>query len=89
MNSRQLFGVVVRAFGLYSIVLGASAIHALIQVFGVRTMGYYEWQPAAAFVCLYFVCLYIVAGILLLRKSDLIVGFAYPLDVLRASENSD
>ena len=84
MNSRQLFGVVVRAFGLYSIVLGASAIHALIQVFGVRTMGYYEWQPAAPFVCLY-----IVAGIVLLRKSDLIVGFAYPLDVLRASENSD
>jgi uncharacterized ion transporter superfamily protein YfcC len=79
-----LFGVVVRAFGLYSIVLGASAIHAVIQVLGVRTMGYYEWQPAAAFASLY-----IVAGIVLLRKSDLIVDFAYPVHVLRPSENSD
>jgi hypothetical protein len=84
MNSRQLFGVVVRAFGLYSIVLGASAIHAVIQAFGIRTISYYEWQPAAAFAVLY-----IAAGIVLLRKSHLIVCFAYPVDVLRPSENSE
>jgi len=79
-----LFGVVVRAFGLYSIVLGASAIHAVIEALGIRTISYYEWQPAAAFAFLY-----IVAGIVLLRKSDLIVDFSYPVDVSRPSGNSD
>jgi len=72
MTERKLFGVVVRAFGLWSIVLGVSAIHGVIQVFGVRTISNYEWQPAAAFAAFY-----LVAGIVLLRKSEPIVQFAY------------
>jgi hypothetical protein len=72
MTERKLFGVMVRAFGLWSIVLGVSAIHGVIQIFGVRTISNYDWQPAVAFATFY-----LVAGIALLRKSEPIVEFAY------------
>ena len=42
MTERKLFGVVVRAFGLWSIVLGVSAIRGVIQIFGVRTIENYD-----------------------------------------------
>ena len=73
MTERKLFGVVVRAFGLWSIVLGVSAINGVVRIFGVRTIENFDWQPAAAFAAFY-----LVAGLVLLRKSELIVVFAYP-----------
>ncbi len=73
MTERQLFGVVVRAFGLWCIVLGVSAIHGIIQIFGVRTVSNFDWQPAGAFSAMYF-----IAGFALLRKADAVVAFAYP-----------
>jgi hypothetical protein len=84
MTERKLFGVVVRAFGLWSIVLGVSAIHGVIQIFGVRTINNYDWQPAVAFAAIYF-----VAGIMLLRKSETIVDFAYPPQGSEPLNNSD
>ena len=75
MTDKQLFGVVVRAFGIYSIVLGVSAVHGIIQIFGVRTMSNFDWQPAGAFAALYF-----IAGMALLRKPDAVVAFAYPAE---------
>ncbi len=84
MSSRQLFGVVVRAFGLYAIVLGVSATHGIVQTFGVRTIAYFEWQPAAVFAILY-----LAAGLALLRKSESIVGFAYPAESQTTPGNSD
>jgi len=84
MTERKLFGVVVRAFGLWSILLGASAIHGIIQIFGVRTIENFDWQPAAAFAAIYF-----VAGIVLLRKSELIVEFAYPAQGSKPLDNSN
>ena len=83
MTERQLFGVVVRAFGLWSIVLGVSAIHGVIQIFGVRTITNYDWQPAVAFGAFY-----LVAGIVLLRKSETIVEFAYPAQGSKPLDNS-
>jgi hypothetical protein len=73
MTERQLFGVVVRAFGLWSIVSGVSSIHGIVQLFGVRTMSNFDWQPTGLFAALYF-----IAGFLLLRKADVVVAFAYP-----------
>jgi hypothetical protein len=73
MTEKDFFGVVVRAFGLWSIVLGVSAIHGIVQIFGIRTMSYFDWQPAVAFATLYF-----IAGFALLRKASAVVAFAYP-----------
>lgn len=83
MTERKLFGVVVRAFGLWSIVLGVSAIHGVIQIFGVRTVSNYDWQPAVAFAAFYM-----VAGIGLLRKSEPIVEFAYASRDSKSTDNS-
>ena len=84
MTERKLFGVVVRAFGLWSIVLGVSAIRGVIQIFGVRTIENYDWQPAVAFTAIYF-----VAGIVLLRKSEPIVEFAYSARGSKQLDNSN
>jgi hypothetical protein len=84
MTERKLFGVVVRAFGLWSIVLGVSAVHRVVEIFGVRTISDYEWQPAVAFAAIYF-----LAGIVLLRKSELIVEFAYPAQGSKPLDNSN
>lgn len=72
MTERKLFGVAVRAFGLWFILLGVSAIHGIAQLYGVRNMSVYDWEPAGAFAVFYF-----LGGILLLRKSELVVDFAY------------
>jgi hypothetical protein len=72
MTERQLFGVVVRGFGLWSIVSGISAIHGIVQIFGVRSMSNFDWQPAGLFAAFYF-----MVGFALLRKADAVVAFAY------------
>jgi hypothetical protein len=74
MTERKWFGVIVRAFGLWFIYCAVSAIHGVVQIFGVRTISNFDWQPAIAFAVFY-----LVAGIMLLRKSDMIVEFAYPV----------
>jgi hypothetical protein len=73
MTERDFFGVVVRAFGLWFIVLGVSAIQGIVQIFGIRTMSNFDWQPAGAFATLDF-----IAGFALLRKASAVVAFAYP-----------
>jgi hypothetical protein len=84
MTERKLFGVVVRAFGLWFIVLGFSAIHAMVQLFGVKYMSVYDWQPAGAFAIFYF-----LAGIFLLRKSEVVVDFAYAERSAKPTGDSD
>jgi hypothetical protein len=84
MTDKNLFGVVVRAFGLWAIILGIYAINGLIRLTGLGHMGYYEWEPAAAFAGLY-----LAAGLLLLRKSELIVEFAYPEAASKAPTDLD
>jgi hypothetical protein len=84
MTETKLFGVVVRAFGLWFIVLSLSAIHGVIQIFGVRTIDNFDWQPAIAFAAFY-----LVAGIVLLRKSELIVEFAYSAQSSKPLDNSN
>jgi hypothetical protein len=74
MTERQLFGIVVRAFGLWSLFLGLSAIHGIVEIFGVRSMSNFDWQPAGLFAALYF-----IAGFVPLRKADAVVAFAYPV----------
>jgi len=84
MTDRKLFGVVVRAFGLWSIIIGVSSIHGIVQIYGVRTINYFDWQPAAAFAVVY-----LAAGLALLRKSESIVEFAFPAQGLRPPDNSN
>jgi hypothetical protein len=81
MTGRKLFGVVVRAFGLWSILLGVSAIHQIAELYGVRNMSIYDWEPAGVFAAFY-----LAAGFFLLRKSELVVEFAYSE---RSSKPSD
>jgi len=76
--------VVVRAFGLWFVVLSLSAIDRVVEVFGVRTITIYDWQPAAAFAAFY-----LVAGIVLLRKSEPIVEFAYSAQGSKQLDNSN
>lgn len=84
MTERKLFGVVVRAFGLWSILFGVAAVHGVVQIFGIRTISNYDWQPAMAFAAFY-----LIAGIVLLRKSELIVEFAYSAQGSKAADNSN
>ena len=86
MGAQQLFGVVVRAFGLWFILVGFEAMNGVIQVFGLRSMNQYDlnWQPAVAFAALYW-----VAGLVLLRKSELIVQFTYGPQASKPPDNSD
>ena len=84
MSERKLFGVVVRAFGLWSVVLCVSAVHGVVQIFGVRTINNFDWQPAAAFAILY-----LAVGIVLLRRSESIVEFAYAAQGSTEPNDSD
>ena len=73
MKAEESFGVVVRGFGLYVIFVGVPAIHGIVQAFGLRDLRYFDYENAAAFAAFY-----LVAGLVLLRKSDAVVRFAYP-----------
>ena len=72
MNPQELFGVIVRGFGLWAIVLAVSAANGIAQMYGLRTMNYLDWQPAGLFAALY-----LLAGFFAVRKADAIVKFAY------------
>jgi ABC-type sulfate transport system permease component len=84
MTERKLFGVVVRAFGLWSIILGLGSIHRVVQIFGVQNIENYDWQPAVAFAVFY-----LAMAVVLLRKSELIVDFAYPVQSPKPTGNSN
>jgi hypothetical protein len=84
MTEGKLFGVVVRAFGLWSILLCFSAVNGIAQLYGVRNMSVYDWQPAGAFAAFY-----LVAGIFLLRKSESVVEFAYTERTPKPSDDSE
>jgi hypothetical protein len=74
MDYQQIFGVLVRAFGLWAIILGLSAAATMARFYGgAHMIANYDWQTEG-----FFVAMYLVVGLFLLRKADLIITFAYP-----------
>jgi hypothetical protein len=75
MDYQQIFGVIVRTFGLWSIVLGLSSAFTMVRVYGgLGKMNYYDWQTEGLFVVMY-----VLGGVFLLRRADLVIAFTYPL----------
>jgi hypothetical protein len=72
MTERQLFSVVVRGFGFWSLFLGLSAVFSIVQFYGMHGLQAYDWQPAGAFAAVYF-----LVGLALLRQADTITEFVY------------
>jgi hypothetical protein len=71
MNDVQLFGVMVRTFGLVSVIAGGiSTLEGLISLLGPA--------PGAAFVSLVLAVIALVIGLWLLRGAKGLVAFAYP-----------
>jgi uncharacterized membrane protein HdeD (DUF308 family) len=71
MTDVQLFGVMVRTFGLVSVIAGAiSTFESLISLLGPT--------PGAAAVALVVAVAALVFGFWLLRGAKSLVAFAYP-----------
>jgi hypothetical protein len=75
MNAREWFGVVVRVFGLYFIILGISYIGTIFQLFGIQHIEYFDWEPQGAFAICYF-----LLAVFFVRRADAIVGFSFPAE---------
>jgi len=74
MDYQKIFGVIVRTVGLWSIILGISSAFTMIRVYGgLGHMSYYDWQSEGLFVVTY-----LIGGVFLLRRAELVVAFAYP-----------
>lgn len=72
MTEKQLFSVVVRGFGCWSLFLGLSAVGSIAQFYGLRGLQAYDWQPAGAFAAVYF-----LVGLALLRQANTIAEVVY------------
>jgi hypothetical protein len=72
MTEKQLFGVVVRGFGFWSLFLGLSAVSSIAQFYGLHGLQAYDWQPVGAFAAVYF-----LVGLALLRQANAIAEFVY------------
>ena len=73
MDYEKIFGVIVRTFGLWSIMLGVSSAFTMIRVYGgLEHIQYYEWQGTGLIILMY-----LLGGVFLLGRADLIVAFAY------------
>ena len=72
MTDRQLFGVVVRTFGLVFFMFGISATNTIVQTVQLKALYAYDWQKSAWFVVIYF-----LIALFLLRKADFLVDIFY------------
>ena len=77
MKPQELFGVIVRGFGLYLVVLAVEGVHSLIGVLDARMVAYLNLPEVSWLRAISSVALYLVAGFFLLKKADSIVTFAY------------
>jgi hypothetical protein len=84
MKPSELFGVGVRVLGLVFILLAANNAFALLEnVWVGLDFGRDEWRN------LVFACLHLCISILLFRKGDWLVEFAYPPRDMRPPNGED
>lgn len=74
MDGRQLFGAIVRTVGLGFVIL---QLYQLIQIIPALTSGNVPMSQQVA-IAVIMPLLWIAIGLLIMRRGDVIVNFAYP-----------